>query len=318
MAALFPEGAPTSLGWTPPQLASRTAGHALVIPVYRLGQGAEAEQFTGRLRGFLQVVEHLIVVDNDPQAGGALADLREEVCGKDGEPRGNGTLQLIHHGNRGGLAGALNTGIEAAIASGATTITLLDQDSLISPDHLRRLAADLSRTSRPPCLIGPSVWDLDRRTPHTPWPPHQPLTPTRLLLSSGTTFAAAHWPRLGVFPEHLFIDYLDHYWCFRARTRGFQLYLDGSALLFQSFGAPHPHPLCRRLGMQLYSPMRHYTSLRNLLWLVRQPEVPGDIRLKELTKMLVKPWLWLLFEPRRPQNLAAILAALGGRSFDGI
>jgi len=317
MAAFLPEGAPASLTWTPPQQVCRSAGHALVIPVYGLAPGEEAEQFAGRLRGFLPVVEHLIVVDNEPQPGGALADLLGPG-GENGGLRGNGSLRLIPHGNRGGLAGALNRGIEAAIASGASTITLLDQDSLISLDHLRRLAADLASAPGPTCLIGPCVWDLDRRTPHTPWPPSQPLTPTRLLLSSGTTFAAEHWPRLGSFPEHLFIDYLDHYWCFRARTRGFQLYLDGAALLFQSFGAPHPSRLCRRLGMQLYSPLRHYTSLRNLLWLVRQPEVPGDIRLKELTKMLVKPWLWLLFEPRRPQNLAAILAALRGRSFDGI
>lgn len=311
MAALLSEGAPTSLGWTPPQQASHSTGHALVIPVYGLGAGAEAEQFAGRLRGFLQVVEHLIVIDNNPQPGGALADLLGNVPG-------NGGLQLIHHGNIDGLAGALNTGIEAAIGTGARTITLLDQDSLISPDHLSRLAADLPRAPLSPCLIGPCVWDLDRGTPHTPWPPAQPFTPTRLLLSSGTTFAAEDWPRLGMFPQHLFIDYLDHYWCFRARTRGFQLYLDGAALLFQSFGEPHPNRLCRRLGMQLYSPLRHYTSLRNLLWLVQQPEVPKDIRLKELTKMLVKPWFWLLFEPHRHRNLAAILAALRGRSFDGI
>ena len=310
-AQSIPLWAPTWMTGNPEQVVNPRAGHALVIPVYGLAQGKEAKQFAGRLRVFLQVVERLIVIDNGPQPEGALAELLGNVTE-------NVRLQLIRNDNRGGLAGALNTGIEAAIRAGASTITILDQDSLISPDHLSRLAADLPRDPLLPCLIGPCVWDLDRGTPHTPCPPSQMLTPTRLLLSSGTTFTAEHWPRLGLFPEHLFIDYLDHYWCFRARTKGFQLYLDGAALLFQHFGEPHPNRLCRRLGMQLYSPQRHYTSLRNLLWLVRQPEVPGDIRLKELSKMLFKPWFWLLFEPHKRRNLAAILAAMRGRSFDGI
>jgi rhamnosyltransferase len=316
MAEFLPDGAPTSLAWVSPRLSPRGSGHALVIPVYRLDQSSGAE-FAGRLRAFLQVVNYLIVIDNEPKSGCALSNLLEDRC-TNGVSSRTGILHILHHGNVGGLAGAFNRGIEFAIALGASTITLLDQDSLISPDHLRRLASDLPRAPWPTCLIGPSVWDLDRRTPHTPWPPKQPLSPARLLLSSGTTFAAAHWPLLGNFPEHLFIDYLDHYWCFRARSIGFNLYIDSSALLFQSFGLPHPSRFCRGLGMQMYSPLRHYTSLRNLLWLVRQPEVPVDIRLKELAKMLVKPWLWVLFEPRRVQNLAAIMAALLGRSFHGI
>ena len=62
--------------------------------------------------------------------------------------------------------------------------------------------------------------------------------------------------------------------------------------------------------MELYSPSRHYYQLRNLRWLLHQAEVPLDLRWKELIKMLLKPWLWLLCEPRRRENLKSILAAL--------
>jgi len=47
-----------------------------------------------------------------------------------------------------------------------------------------------------------------------------------------------------------------------------------------------------------------------LRWLLQKAEVPLDLRCKELIKMLLKPWLWLLFEPKRRENLASILAAL--------
>ena len=48
-------------------------------------------------------------------------------------------------------------------------------------------------------------------------------------------------------------------------------------------------------------------ALRNLRWLLRQAYVPWDIRLKELIKMLIKPWLWLVLEPG---SRRAVLLAL--------
>jgi hypothetical protein len=56
--------------------------------------------------------------------------------------------------------------------------------------------------------------------------------------------------------------------------------------------------------------MRHYYALRNLRWLCRQGEVPADIKLKEGIRMVFKPWLWLLCEPRRRANARAIWAGL--------
>jgi hypothetical protein len=62
--------------------------------------------------------------------------------------------------------------------------------------------------------------------------------------------------------------------------------------------------------MQLYSPERHFYGLRNLRWLCLQPYIPLDLKIKELLKILAKPWLWLVFEPRRLENLKAIIAGL--------
>jgi hypothetical protein len=62
--------------------------------------------------------------------------------------------------------------------------------------------------------------------------------------------------------------------------------------------------------MQYYSPERHFDGLRNLRWLCLQPYIPLDLKIKELLKMLAKPWLWLVCEPRRLENLQAIIAGL--------
>jgi hypothetical protein len=68
--------------------------------------------------------------------------------------------------------------------------------------------------------------------------------------------------------------------------------------------------LCRSLGLQLYSPVRHYFAVRNLRWLLLQGYVPCDLRIKEFLKMLLKPWLWILFEPNRRANIVAVVRAL--------
>jgi hypothetical protein len=47
-----------------------------------------------------------------------------------------------------------------------------------------------------------------------------------------------------------------------------------------------------------------------LRWLCLQAYVPLDLKVKEVLKMLVKPWLWLLFEPKRRENFKAIWSAL--------
>lgn len=217
----------------------------------------------------------------------------------------------LRNRNRGGLAGGFNAGVAAACNAGAGWITLLDQDSRLEPALLHLLREAWNHWPGEDLIVGPAVIDARRggrhgrvRAVEGPW------DGTRLLISSGTTFRAADWPRLGPLHEGLFIDFLDHAWCFRAQARGFRLLQDRRVELRQSFGHPHPHPLCRRLGMELYGPERHAYALRNLRWLCRQSEVPLDLKVKEVLKMLGKPWLWLLGEPGRRANARAIWRGL--------
>ncbi len=267
--------------------------------MYGLPQGPGFTEFQRRIQALRQALGLVVLVDNNP-----LADSR--IMALEG-----GGIRVVHRANRGGLAGGFNAGIRAAIAAGAQWVTLLDQDSAIDPLSLLRLREAWQLLPDRLLLVGPSIRDLDgAAAPVLDVSAGDPYDRPRLLISSGTTFRSRDWDRLGPFHTELFIDFLDHIWCFRAAARGCLLLQDRRVELAQRFGAPHPQPLCRWLGMKLYSPQRHYYGLRNLRWLCRQPEVPLDLKVKEVLKMLVKPWLWLLFEPRRPANARAICAGL--------
>jgi len=272
--------------------------HAVVIPLYGV------DCFSCDLASYLQelVAAGLLVVlvDNNPEA---LPAAVVAVLAAGG--------QWLTNGNRGGIAGGLNRGIVWARLSGARFLTILDQDSRISAEQIARLRQPLEREPQRRLVLGPTVWDAQRSRRHGRGTASGgDLDATRLLISSGSTFRSDDWPALGALHEDLYIDFVDHAWCFRAQVRGFELAHHAAVTLRQQFGAVHPNPFCRWLGLQLYSPERHYYSLRNLRWLCLQPYVPLDLKIKELLKMLLKPWLWLLFEPRRGANLRAISRAL--------
>jgi rhamnosyltransferase len=270
------------------------AMHAVVMPLFGeseadLGSYLLALQYSG-----LEVV----LVDNDP-------------CGVATPPGGLPCRRWIPNRNRGGIAGGLNRGVAAALELGAGWITLLDQDSRLDAEDLHRLREPWSASPSEALVVGPRIWDRERQELHgRGLGPSDAFERTRLLISSGTTFRAEDWPALGGFHEGLFIDFVDHAWCFRAQSQGFELLQHSEVRLEQRFGSPHPNRLCRWAGLQLYSPQRHYYAIRNLRWLILQKTVPLDLKLKECVKMLIKPWCWLLFEPKRLENLNQVLRGL--------
>ena len=275
----------------------------MVIPLY----GDLPLDWTAWVASLLEEGFWVVLVENNPEP---LPDHTLSLV-EHTQPLDSARFHLLRNNNQGGVAGGFNRGVERAIALGAQWVTLLDQDSRLVPTLLKRLLEPW-RQGATQLLVGPLIWDGRRDQHHGRQPSArmEQLWCTRLLISSGTTFAAADWPLLGQMFEWLVVDFVDHSWCFRAQLRGFQLLQHPDVCLIQRFGQAHPNPLCRWLGMELYPPRRHFYQLRNLRWLLLQSFVPLDLRCKEFLKMLIKPWLWLLCEPQKRQNLRAVLSAL--------
>lgn len=277
-------------------LNSNSFRHSVVIPLHGSDSHSAA---VGQISRLGQCVG-IIFVDNNSVPEPALQGLEKYSL-----------VSVVWNGNKGGIAGGFNRGISVAMDHGASFITLLDQDSIICFSDIRELITPFSLLPDHQLLVGPRVWDVRRHSWHQKFQPSwHGFSPIRLLISSGTTFKASDFFVLGPLNEDLFIDFVDHAWCFRSQHQGFRCIQISTSILQQDFGTAHPNWLCHRLGMQLYSPDRHFWCIRNLRWLLIQGYVPLDLRLKELLKMLVKPFLWLLFEPNRYANIRAILSAL--------
>lgn len=276
--------------------------HVLVIPLF----GECPRRLPQRLEDFLEAGLGVVLIQNDPKPDAPSWPKSLMML------QSRSHIHCLVNRNLGGVAGGFNRGVKWAVDGGASWITLLDQDSDLRAEDIGRLRDPWRVYKGRRLIVGPVIWDGRRKCRHGRGPSDLigGFWRTRMLISSGTTFRALDWEQIGRMNEWLVVDYVDHFWSFQAQERGFVLLQHPGVRLSQSFGARHPNWLCRTLGMELYSPMRHYYSLRNLRWLLHQKSVPLDLRFKELVKMLIKPWLWLLFEPERGKNLESISRAL--------
>ncbi|MGN4039531.1 glycosyltransferase family 2 protein, partial [Burkholderia gladioli] len=90
----------------------------------------------------------LVAVDNTPggdPAARALA-LREGI-------------ELIAHGNRGGIAGAYNAGLAALYARGMDAVALFDQDSSVPPRFFATMREVCAGFGARAFLAGPRIFD---------------------------------------------------------------------------------------------------------------------------------------------------------------
>ena len=282
-----------------PKAIAAVGDHAVVIPLF----GALPDGLAAQVEDFVAKGFHVVLVDNRSKEDSATEPIHKLIT----------AAAVVENHNRGGVAGGFNRGIAKAVHDGAKIVTLLDQDSALSEEALQILSAALQAT-KGRVVVGPRVvdqWRVDGQKTNRSTERAGGAV-RRMLISSGTTFRSCDWDLLGSMHEALEVDYVDHYWCYRAQQNGFAFHEESRVVLWQRFGEKHPSALCHWLGLQLYSPARHYTSLRNLRWMLKQPCVPLDFKLKEVIKMMVKPWLWLMMEPKRGANLGALLEGLLG------
>ncbi|KVC89270.1 rhamnosyltransferase [Burkholderia ubonensis] len=211
----------------------------------------------------------LLVVDNSPQPDARA----REACARDG-------IALLHHGNRGGIAGAFNAGLAALFRERVDAVALFDQDST-APDTYFPAMRDVCAGLAPRAfLAGPRIFDENARS-FLPELSTNGITLRRLniepgaamqrcafLISSGCVVSRDAYDTLGPFDETLFIDHVDTEYCFRALARNVPLYVVPSLVLTHRIGAKRRHALGPFAMTSMNHPwQRRYYSARNAVQL---------------------------------------------------
>ncbi len=245
----------------------------------------------------------VVIVDNgsDPAA---LAMLRGIAAAHRG-------VELIENGANLGVARALNLGAARAIDRGFAWLLLLDQDSEVAADLVRRLFA--ARAAHPDperlAIIGAGFVEptgAGRATPSAGAPPWQEV---ETAITSGSLLAVATYQRIGAFRDELFIDYVDTDYCRRARAAGFVVATTRQPLMAHAIGTPAAHRwLWLEKWTRNHSADRQYYIARNDTVMLREGgRYPhGAWALKSLARRLRAAKRVLLYENAKARKLAAL------------
>lgn len=231
------------------------------------------DRVTERLTAIRDQVDHLAIVDNGspPEVQAMLRVWAAE----------NGALVLANTENR-GLGAALNQGMFWSAAAGSEWAVTFDQDSMPQPGMVAALLGTAQSEPRPGriAMVGANTYD-ERTGVGCHW-----LRPGRcgfclvpcstvdledvtFVITSGTLTRVRAWRELGGFDEGLFIDYLDHDLCLKARMAGLEVCVSAGARLAHNFGANREVWVAgRKLRPTFHSATRHYYMARNrvLMW----------------------------------------------------
>lgn len=178
-----------------------------------------------------------------------------------------------------GIARAQNEGIRFFRQRNAQQILLLDQDSRLSPLFIGQLiqcAAQIA-SERDVAAIGPSIFCGFEQKVHEnrvdvtkKW--SDSVISVRQIIASGMIINVRCLDDVGLKDESLFIDGVDHEWCWRAIHKGYLILRDTSLQLphRQGEGRLNIMGLTFKKGV----PVRLYYQFRNILLLSTRSYVP--------------------------------------------
>lgn len=262
-------------------------------------------------------VASILIVDNCP-----MDDRRVEALLSGLESKKIGLTRL---GSNLGIARALNVGMEAAAAGGATHVLLNDQDSLPASDlvvGLLRALRELQGQGHRVAAVGPSFvdqvsgrpyrfqvrnpghWFYHNQEPTEAMPHVQALS----LITSGTLMPVESIGAIGTMREDFFIDHVDVEWSHRATAKGYMLFGTRYASMGHSMGERMLRAwIFGWRNLNEYGPLRLYYRYRNFVYLLGLRYVPVGWKLRASCFWLQEAYAHLLFSHARLASLGMIM-----------
>ncbi|TRY30780.1 glycosyltransferase family 2 protein [Aliiglaciecola sp. M165] len=258
------------------------------------------------LKTVVQQVDVLSIIDNSPKA--TEIDLKTE------------SMHYHHFPNNIGIAAAHNVGLNDLRQAGCIYGLLLDQDSSVDSDFAFRLSSLLVASKiqkRPVVAIGPRI--LCSFSEKTIKPrvqkeiaAYDDLVCVTQIISSGMMIDLAALDSIGMKDEQLFIDGVDHEWCWRARTHNLLVAIADKVEMVHRLGDSRGK--FAGITYKVGTPVRLYYQFRNILVLSRRDYVPGYWKFRNLCVIPIRFFANCVLQNNRIERLKFMLCGL----WDGI
>ncbi|MCW8091692.1 glycosyltransferase family 2 protein [Alteromonas sp. ASW11-130] len=205
-------------------------------------------------------------------------------------------VNYLHYPENVGIAAAQNAGLIELKKCNFDAAFIFDQDSDLTKELIYGLLTHLQNGKNPKeqkvAAIGPVIVCGFTETHQIPKfkksYPKDKLFEVDQIIASGMLINLLYLEDIGLKDESLFIDGVDHEWCWRARSKGFSILMASDVPMFHKQGdARHKY---FGLTFKRGAPIRLYYQVRNVLKLSRHSHVPLRWKLRQLMALPIR-WL---------------------------
>ncbi|HFS3137607.1 TPA: glycosyltransferase family 2 protein, partial [Escherichia coli] len=201
---------------------------------------------------------------------------------------------IKHLGQNRGIATAQNVGLRISLSLCSKYALLLDQDSEIETDLVSKLLdgyITLEQKGIKLAAVGPRPFDLFENKKmkaniQRDIQIFEGFSLTKQIIASGKLINLEVLDQVGFMEDDLFIDGVDHEWCWRAGRLGYKIAIIENAIMKHRLGDARGNFL--GFTYKIGSPIRLYYQFRNILVLSRRDYVPLYWKLRNLIGMFLK------------------------------
>jgi rhamnosyltransferase len=238
---------------------------------------------------------HKIVIDNTPK--------------RNNKSLFSDSVDYIPLNENMGIGFAQNVGIKRAEELGYKHIIFFDQDSCVDKtlvENLYQSYCDLYNSDPRIGVLGPRI--VNKRT-HELYKSHclsndgYTIVPT--LISSGSITRLSVIKDVGLFDESLFIDYVDHEWCWRCRKFGYHCIISSNISMLHSVGKRS----VSIFGLDFIesASFRYFYQYRNFLLLLRRDYVPIKWKIRTTVRNMVGLLVYPIISSEHKKALVNIM-----------
>ena len=260
---------------------------------------ALTERLLTRLYG---QTEEVVIVDNSPTPHDFTKVIKH--------------YHYIHLADNSGIAHAHNAGLLYLLKAGCEYAILLDQDSLIPSDMVFNLSSLLKASNKIKqnvVAIGPRIRcsfsdkKVNSKIQKEVFE-YDDLVGVTQIIASGMMIDLSALDQIGLKDESLFIDGVDHEWCWRARSMGFDIAKAKNVEMVHRLGDSRS----KFIGVtyKVGAPIRLYYQFRNILLLSRRPYVPTYWKVRCLFFMPIRLFLNSVMQKNRLKRLGFMLQGI--------
>lgn len=213
-----------------------------------------------------------------------------------------------------GIAAAQNKGLEYLLSLKYNYVLFMDQDSISPNDLVGSLLENLLFLQGEKYNvggIGPRPINRQNNQDYkalirkgaiiTP-----DITEVSEIISSGSLIPLENFPKVGFMEDKLFIDGVDHEWCWRANSLyKMRFFISENSKLSHQLGEGDKFFVVRKVAIS--TPFRIYYQFRNYLLLIRRGYVPIYWKLVNGIKYSIKMVYYPIFVSPRKKYFVQIL-----------